>query len=495
MIVLALASRATIAVLAAFVSFGALGAPELLVDADSKAPVADAWIVATRIECGGGMHCGAHCTEVRVAHADATGAYRFFPKAFSLNAYKDGYWTTYTPDHRVAVTRRRADARFDQFDPVAARLKHLSFTARDMSCFGGPPAQRANVLPVLREMFAEANRIAKLPEHRKIALEICQTMCELTVSPYGVALRPDDEKKQRDAYLRTVEPACVATAPPGANDDPEPFLRAVTRGDAPAVESAVKGGFDPNRLINDRDPAIVIASLAGNTDVIAALGRAGANMDALSASGQSALAQVVGPPERRWVGARRLEVIEALLQAGANPNRPDLYGYPPIIRAVEAGDVEVLLLLRRYKADIDARVSCQRADPNCTGKGNSVLHVVRGADMARTLLDQGADPNARATSGYTPLMHAYDPEVARIFLARGADPNLVDAGGWTALMYAVRSYERPPRDDRYRTIAEALVAAGARLDTTNQHGLDVFYYTRDEALWKRLRELAAASRR
>src|SRR5258707_14457178 len=92
MIVLALASRATIAVLAAFVSFGALGAPELLVDADSKAPVADAWIVATRIECGGGMHCRGHCTEGRVAHADATSAECFFLQAVGLNGYKVRYW-------------------------------------------------------------------------------------------------------------------------------------------------------------------------------------------------------------------------------------------------------------------------------------------------------------------------------------------------------------------------------------------------------------------
>jgi len=34
------------------------------------------------------------------------------------------------------------------------------------------------------------------------------------------------------------------------------------------------------------------------------------------------------------------------------------------------------------------------------------------------------------------------------------------------------------------------VAAGARVDTRNQHNVDAFYYTRDEAMKQRLREIA-----
>ena len=44
---------------------------------------------------------------------------------------------------------------------------------------------------------------------------------------------------------------------------------------------------------------------------------------------------------------------------------------------------------------------------------------------------------------------------------------------------------------RKRKIAEMLVMAGARLDTKNQFGLDVFSYTKDEAFKGRFRALAA----
>ena len=39
--------------------------------------------------------------------------------------------------------------------------------------------------------------------------------------------------------------------------------------------------------------------------------------------------------------------------------------------------------------------------------------------------------------------------------------------------------------------AGGVVAAGARLDAKNQHNVDAFYYTKDEAMKQRLRELAA----
>lgn len=90
-------------------------------------------------------------------------------------------------------------------------------------------------------------------------------------------------------------------------------------------------------------------------------------------------------------------------------------------------------------------------------------------------------------------MHAQGPEVVKVLLENGAGSNLVPSGGWTPLMYALQNYEsfRNSADSRpQREIAEMLVTSGARLDSRNQHGLDAFYYTQDDALKERLRVLA-----
>ena len=66
--------------------------------------------------------------------------------------------------------------------------------------------------------------------------------------------------------------------------------------------------------------------------------------------------------------------------------------------------------------------------------------VSRGdAVLARLLLEQGADPNARDDLGYTPLHEAAltrSVESARLLLAHGARPNVRDRYGFTPLSNA-----------------------------------------------------------
>jgi ankyrin repeat protein len=61
-------------------------------------------------------------------------------------------------------------------------------------------------------------------------------------------------------------------------------------------------------------------------------------------------------------------------------------------------------------------------------------------DDARTLLERGADPDARDEEQRTPLMNATldgQRDLVRVLLEAGADPNLRDADGWTPLDVAV----------------------------------------------------------
>jgi ankyrin repeat protein len=464
-----------------------------LLDNESKAPVAGAWIIAERIECGGFGSCS--CREVRVSRSDAKGDFTA-SRGRNLYAYAPGYWTTHTADNEMGLSRRTVDRRFDHLDPVTARLRYLDQTAREMSCFSAPTAQRAALLPVYRDMFAEARSLSTLPEHRSLARRICHEMYSLTVSGSGHSPSPAVAEALESSYLGTAAPECVEQ--PQDDTDRARVLRAIERGDRMELEKALAAGFDPNRPLNDLgEPAIAVATRLRRPELVLLLARSGARVDQIDAGNRVALDLAMsGPPGD--ARKRQLPVVQALLEGGANPNRPDVFGKPPLIRAAEAEDTEAFLLLLRHGADINVRQSCQRADPNCTGKGNTVLHVARDPKLAAAAIQHGADVNARNDGvGDTPLAHVFFPEIARMLLAKGADPNATNTAGWTPLMYAVQTYESykgSQWQDRYREIVELLVESGARLDARNQHGVDALYYAKDPALKVRMRELAAKRR-
>jgi ankyrin repeat protein len=73
---------------------------------------------------------------------------------------------------------------------------------------------------------------------------------------------------------------------------------------------------------------------------------------------------------------------------------------------------------------------------------DNLLEAIRSDDVTamRTLLDSGADPNARDDIGATVLMHAAafsSLDGLHALLDRGADVNAASTGGATALMWAV----------------------------------------------------------
>ena len=79
--------------------------------------------------------------------------------------------------------------------------------------------------------------------------------------------------------------------------------------------------------------------------------------------------------------------------------------------------------------------------------------------MLRTLIDRGADLNARTHAGWTALTYGAwrgHAHIVRVLLARGADPNVTDREGWTILQYASwRAAEPNSNDDLPELSADA----------------------------------------
>ena len=96
------------------------------------------------------------------------------------------------------------------------------------------------------------------------------------------------------------------------------FGAAIALGDLDSILSHIEEGTDVNALIEGTSP-LLIATVLGRTDIVAALIKAGAEVDAQNqANGATALAAAA------FLGAT--EVAEALINAGADPSIADYQG-------------------------------------------------------------------------------------------------------------------------------------------------------------------------
>ena len=166
------------------------------------------------------------------------------------------------------------------------------------------------------------------------------------------------------------------------------------------VVIAVSGGGMPGTAhAAADDPPLVAAAAAGDAGAVRDLLAAGADVDAASVDGATAL---------HWAVHRDLPaLVRLLVDAGADASVSNRYGVQPIALAATNGSAVVL----------------------------------------EQLLDAGADPNASMPGGETALMtaaRAGPPDAVRVLLRAGADPNARDdVGGQTAVMWAAARNNAP----------------------------------------------------
>jgi len=152
-------------------------------------------------------------------------------------------------------------------------------------------------------------------------------------------------------------------------------------------------------------------------------------------------------------------------------DRPDLvtggdeHGRLPLHAAVESGNPGGVDMLLARGAPVDA--------PMGDGSMRTALHlacVLQSEDIARQLVDRGADVRARTHDGWTPLHEAVkcSTELIGMLLARDADPDAATDGGYTPLHRA----SLLGRAD----VAEVLVQAGASGVATDQERLTALHF-------------------
>lgn len=229
-----------------------------------------------------------------------------------------------------------------------------------------------------------------------------------------------------------------------------PLMTAVLRGSAAEVRKLLDEGADPN-VPNDAG-ATALMWAVGDFDKTQLLIDHGAQLNARSDDGRTPLIIAAG----QHGGAR---IVKLLLDAGADTSTKMPGGTSPVIQAAYAGEAATLALLRDAGADLKAAgsfvlgLAVQAQCVECvnlltqtldaTAIGNAAFTVAppeADARLMRPLLAR-SDVIVKDTEGRTLLLRAaatdlLPADIAKILIERGADVNATLANGQTALTLA-----------------------------------------------------------
>ena len=243
------------------------------------------------------------------------------------------------------------------------------------------------------------------------------------------------------------------------------LMYAARQGSLGAARVLAEAHADMNLADPDGATALVLAIINSHYDTAALLIEKGADPNLADSTGMAALyaavdvntlGEVYGRPGRQFADERTaLDVIQLLLQHGANPNAQ--LNSPTLFRAHTPGD------------------------GNLAAGSTPLMRAAKNGDAPamRLLLDHGADPSIAQRSGVTALMlaaglgrglgvfakdFATEPEMlaaVKVLLDRHVDVNAANDKGQTALHFAAMASD---------PIVKVLAENGARLDAKDKQG-------------------------
>jgi len=159
------------------------------------------------------------------------------------------------------------------------------------------------------------------------------------------------------------------------------------------------------------------------------------------------------------------EIVETLLQCGADVKAKGTNGETPLHAAARSGSVEIIKMLIE-----DAPK--EYIDDTSNKYGYSPLFLaamLNHRDAAEALLNFGANVNLQSSIGTTPIAIAAtfrNGAVVELLVRKGAKSDIVDEGGNTAL-HAMMCHNDPTEQEY---IIGHLVTAGAPVSAKNKMG-------------------------
>ncbi len=238
-------------------------------------------------------------------------------------------------------------------------------------------------------------------------------------------------------------------------DSLEQFYRAALKPDRAEMGRLLSGGFSANAKDRDGDPLLGNVALLGCKEAVDILLDHGAEINASTSSGRTALSLAVED--------KQTDIVRLLLDRGADPNvgidtAPLYY----------AADTETCSLLLAHRASINGPDHAKKAPLHSAAE---VGHL----DVVKVLLRAGANVLAVDSGGLTPVIRAAQNgqwDCVTFMVESGGNVSEFDRSddNKTALHYAALAHEL--------NAIKALVARGAPRDAVDQSGRTPIDYAR-----------------
>jgi ankyrin repeat protein len=199
---------------------------------------------------------------------------------------------------------------------------------------------------------------------------------------------------------------------------PDDFVQSAQKGDLKAIQLFLNAGIDGNAQSATGTTALMAASKYGRLDVVKKLLEQKVNVDAQDKQGVTALMLAAE--------SNQVEIVQLLLKKNADPNMEDQTGWTALMKAVYQGSTGCA----------EALAARSRQEVN---RALLVAALTGRQEVAKILIDNGAEIDSRADDGRTPLMLAAgkgDTDFVSFLLKAGADPTLTDKSGATAASLA-----------------------------------------------------------
>jgi len=184
--------------------------------------------------------------------------------------------------------------------------------------------------------------------------------------------------------------------------------------DQRAVRALLAQHADVNDRAEDGATALLWSAHWNDTETADLLIRAGANVNTANDLGITPLSLACTNGNAA--------LVERLLGAGANPNTAIATGETPIITCAGSGSADAVRLLIARGGDVNAK------EPSQNQTALMWAASERHPNVVRTLIEHGADLQARTRKGFTALHFAAregDIESAQLLLAAGLDVNIL----------------------------------------------------------------------
>jgi ankyrin repeat protein len=246
---------------------------------------------------------------------------------------------------------------------------------------------------------------------------------------------------------------CFGLAVHFGSRSPSLLVWAINHGHSRVAQWMIRQGALEEFAIKSGETPMIRASSRGDVAAVEQLLKEGADVNARSPEGDSALQEAIG--------GQRDGVLRLLLQRNADPNIVEIGGFRPLLQAASLNRADYASLLLAAGADVNVKDSAGDTALIWACEGDGSL------ELMTLLISRSADVNAvKPTNRTTPLMWAAQscqPDVVKFLIDSGADIRPFDRAGANAVFHAALM-DRP---DNIKMLAKM----GADVNARNREGL------------------------